>query len=127
DNVYEDANSSGTFEHLSIGANCYIGDGVYFDLSNHVSIGDNAVISGQVRFVTHADCHRSEFLRRRFPRRCSPVNIASGAWIGFGATILDGVTIGENAVVAAGSVVRTDVPPAEMWGGTPAKLIHRLE
>jgi acetyltransferase-like isoleucine patch superfamily enzyme len=126
DNAYEDANSSGKLSHLEIGANCYIGDGVYFDLSNYIRIGDSAVISGRVSFVTHADCWRSSFLRARFPRRCAPVRIAPGAWIGFGAVILDGVTVGENAVVAAGSVVRNDVPPGEMWAGTPAKFIRRL-
>jgi acetyltransferase-like isoleucine patch superfamily enzyme len=127
DNVYEDENSSGSFSHLSIGTNCYIGDEVYFDLSNRILIEDHAIISARVSFVTHADCHRSKFLSERFPRRCAPVKVGGGAWIGFGATILHGVTIGESAVVGAGSVVRTDVPAREMWVGTPAKFIRHLE
>jgi maltose O-acetyltransferase len=126
DNVYEDANSTGTLNHLDVGSNCYIGDDVYIDLSNYVIIGDDTMISGRVSFVTHADCHRSEFLHQRFSRRCAPFHIGSGVWIGFGATILHGVTIGENAVIGAGSVVRTDVPAGEMWAGIPAKCIRTL-
>jgi len=127
DNVYEDANSSGTFSHLDIGSNCYIGDGVYFDLANCISIADNAVISGKVSFVTHADCNRSAFLDARFPRHSAPITIGRGAWIGFGAVILDGVTVGEEAVVGAGSLVRHSVPPRQVWMGIPARFAYRIE
>jgi acetyltransferase-like isoleucine patch superfamily enzyme len=56
-----------------------------------------------------------------------PVKICKGAWIGMGATILKGVTVGEYAVVAAHSVVTKDVPPHGIVGGNPAKLIKVLE
>ena len=127
DNVCEDANSHGDFNHLRIGSNCYIGDGTYMDLADRIEIEDNAVISGKVSFITHADCNRSTFLNDRFPRALGPIRIGRGAWIGFGATILHGVTVGAEAVVAAGSLVRENVPAREVWGGVPGKLIRKLE
>jgi len=56
-----------------------------------------------------------------------PVRIGSGSWIGHGAIILPGATIGRNVVVAAGSVVRGDVPDHSVVGGAPAKVIRRFE
>ena len=58
---------------------------------------------------------------------CKPVHICRNAWIGAGATILPGVTVGENAVVAAGAVVTKDVAPNTIVGGNPAKLIKAIE
>ena len=51
--------------------------------------------------------------------------IEDGAWIGAGAIILAGVTVGKNAVVAAGSVVVKDVPPGAIVGGNPAKMLRQ--
>ena len=58
---------------------------------------------------------------------CKPVHIKRNAWIGIGSTILPGVTIGENAIVAAGAVVTKDVPDNAMVGGVPAKIIKMLD
>ena len=58
---------------------------------------------------------------------CKPVHIGKNAWIGAGATILPGVTVGENAVVAAAAVVTKDVPANAIVGGNPAKLIRMIE
>lgn len=127
DNVSADANSAGTFEYLTIGSNCYIGDAVYLDLADRIDIEDNAVISGRVSFVTHADCNRSAFLNQRLPRATGRIRVGSGAWIGFGATLLHGLTIGTEAVVAAGALVRENVPARQIWGGVPARLIRKLE
>ena len=126
DNVYRDQNSSGDFSHLVIGDNCYIGDCVYFDLANKVVIGNNVVVSGKVSFVTHADCNRSPRLRELFPRTCEQIVVEDGVWIGFGATILNGVRIGENAVVAASALVRLNVEAHTMYGGVPALKIKSL-
>ena len=58
---------------------------------------------------------------------CKPVHICRNAWIGAGATILPGVTVGKNAVVAAGAVVTKDVAPNTIVGGNPARLIKIIE
>ena len=58
---------------------------------------------------------------------CKPVHIGKKAWIGAGATILPGVTVGENAVVAAGAVVTKDVAPNTIVGGNPAKFIKNID
>ena len=53
--------------------------------------------------------------------------IRKGASIGAGSTILPGLTIGENAVVGAGSVVTKDIPAGELWLGNPARFIRKIE
>ncbi len=58
---------------------------------------------------------------------CKPVRICRNAWIGAGATILPGVTVGENAIVAAGAIVTKDVAPNTIVGGNPAKFIKDIE
>lgn len=126
DNVYEDAQSSGDLRHLWIGTNCYIGDDVYFDLANVIELEDDVVVSGHVSFVTHADCNRSPEVARAFPRRCAPITIRSGAWLAYRATVLAGVTVGENAVIAAHALVRDDAEPAMVHAGTPARPIRRV-
>ena len=58
---------------------------------------------------------------------CKPVHIKRNTWIGIGTTILPGVTIGENAIIAAGAVVTKDVPDNAMVGGVPAKIKKMLD
>ena len=58
---------------------------------------------------------------------CQPIVIKRNAWIGAGATILPGVTIGENSIVAAGAVVSKNVPSNTIVGGVPAKHIKNIE
>lgn len=127
DNAYEDKNSAGDFSHLKIGKNCYIGDCTYFDLANEIIIGDNVVISGGVSFVTHADCNRSQYLEKIFPRTCEKIVVQDGVWIGFESTILNGVIIGENSVVAAYSLLKKDVEKYYLYGGVPAQKLKSLD
>ena len=54
-----------------------------------------------------------------------PIHVGHHCWIGTGATVLQGINIGDGAVVAAGAVVTKDVPPYEVWGGVPAKCIRK--
>ncbi|MGH9696998.1 MAG: acyltransferase, partial [Bryobacteraceae bacterium] len=115
DNVHGDENSTGDFSHLIIGDNCFIGDGVFFDLADTIVIQDCAVIAGGAAFLTHAECNRSNFLRRHFPRRCEGVVIGSRAWIGFNATILAGVNIGSNTAIGAQSLVLKDAEPKYVY------------
>jgi galactoside O-acetyltransferase len=59
--------------------------------------------------------------------KIQPVKICDHAWIGFNSILLKGVTVGEGAIVAAGSVVTKDVPPFTIVGGNPARVIRNLE
>lgn len=127
DNVYGDKNSTNDFSHLTIGTNCYIGDGVYFDLADEIIIGDHAVVSARASFTTHSDCNRSPILKEIFPRVCKKTVIQDGAWVGFGATVLCGVTVGAHAVVAACALVRRNVDAFCVYGGVPAHRIRVLK
>lgn len=127
DNTYEDQNSAGDFRYITIGSNCYIGDCVYFDLANQIILGNNVIISGKVSIITHADCNRSTYLAEEFPRICQPVVIEDGAWIGFAATILSGVTIGKQSVVAASSLVRDNIESRKLFAGIPARELNSLD
>lgn len=126
DNVSEDLNSTGDFSHLKIGANCYIGDNSFLDLANQIIIEDNAVISANVSFLTHADCGRSPYLSEKFPRKCGPIVVKTGAWVGYGATVFPGVTVGCNAVLGAHSLLLEDADPGCLYVGIPAKKLRDL-
>lgn len=121
DNVWEDEASRG-FSNLRVGENCYIGDGVFLDLAAPVTIGDNVVISSGVSIVSHQDCNRSP-LAERFPRRCEPVTIGDGAWLGVGCTILVGVKVGAESVVAAHALAMADTEPGSVNVGIPARPV----
>ncbi|TWT79218.1 Galactoside O-acetyltransferase [Planctomycetes bacterium CA13] len=121
DNVLEDIGSRTDFGNLQIGENVYIGLGVTMDLANVIMIADNAVLSGNVSILTHADCNRSPGVSAIYPRVCKPVRIATGSWIGFGATLLAGVEIGETTVVAAHSLVNQSCDACSLYAGIPAQ------
>lgn len=124
DNSFEDQNSTGDFSNIIVGENCYIGDEVFFDLADKIIINNNVVISGRVSFITHSDCNRSPFLSKEIPRKNDKILIRDGAWIGFGATILSGVTIGENSVVGAMSLVNKDTEEKSINLGIPSKKVR---
>ena len=87
-----------------------------------ITIDDGAMIAANVQLISNNhDLHDHALLV------CKPVHICRNAWIGAGATILPGITVGENAVVAAGAVVTKDVAPNTVVGGNPAKLIKIIK
>lgn len=127
DNVFEDRDSAGNLSHLHLGRNCYVGDGVYLDLADRIVIQDNVVISGHASLITHADCGRSPALSERFPRRTGAVEVGHDVWVGFGATILAGVSLGPYSVIAAGAVVTKSLPGNAVYAGVPARLVRPLD
>ncbi len=126
DNSYEDEGSCGDLSHLSIGKNCYVGDEVFFDLADRITLRDDVVVSARVSFITHMDCNRSPYLDRVFPAHRAGITVEDGAWIGFGAIILPGVTIGKESAVAAGAVVDTDIESRSLYAGMPARKIREF-
>lgn len=118
-------NAAPDFRNLVIGNNCYIGKAVYFDLPNRVVLEDEVVVSGRVTFLTHADAG-SRMMAHWYPRVEGPIHIGRGSWIGAGAIILPGVTLGECCVVGAGAVVKDSWPARSVIAGVPARLVKQL-
>jgi acetyltransferase-like isoleucine patch superfamily enzyme len=94
-----------------------------YDLGG-IDIGDDVLIGPNVSLITSG--HPVEPAERRAGVTAAPIVIGRNVWIAAGATIIGGVTIGENSVVAAGSVVTHNVPPNSLVGGNPARLIRAI-
>lgn len=94
-----------------------------------ITIGDYAMIGGSCK-IWDNDFHSLDpKVRRETPNEnfeSEPINIGKNVFIGGFSIILKGVTIGDNSVIAAGSVVSKEIPPNEIWGGNPAKFIRKL-
>jgi acetyltransferase-like isoleucine patch superfamily enzyme len=110
-------------KHTKIGKNVFINfDCVFLDLGG-ITIEDGVLIAPKVSLLSESHPISPDQRHSLVPK---PIHIKKNAWIGANATILQGVTIGENSVVAAGSVVSNDVPDNVVVGGTPAKIIKEI-
>lgn len=111
-------------KHTKIGKNVFINfDCVFLDLGG-ITIEDNVLIASKVSLLSEGHPISLEERHSLVPK---PIHIKKNAWIGANATILQGVTIGENSVVASGAVVSKDVPDNVVVGGIPAKFIKNIE
>lgn len=111
-------------ENIRIGRNVFINQNcTMYDLAG-IDIGDDVMIGPNVSIITSG--HPIEPSRRRDGVVARPIAIGKNVWIAAGATIIGGVTVGENSVVAAGSVVTMDVPPNMLVGGNPARIIRSI-
>jgi acetyltransferase-like isoleucine patch superfamily enzyme len=109
--------------HTKIGKNIFINfDCVFLDLGG-IIIEDNVLIAPKVSLLSEGHPIEPKHRHALVPKA---IHIKKNAWIGAGATILHGVTIGENSVVAAGSVVSKNVPDNVIVAGTPAKIIKKI-
>ena len=112
--------------HLAYGRNLTLGDGVYINAgcvvldTAPVSIGARTMLGPAVQIYC-ADHHRGRAERLRGLERALPVTIGAEVWIGGGAIVLPGVTVGDGAIVGAGSVVTRDVPADGRVAGVPAR------
>lgn len=110
---------------IRIGRNVFINQNcTFYDLGG-LSIADDVMIGPNVSLITSghplAPSQRRDFVTAR------PIAIERNVWIAAGATVIGGVTVGENSVVAAGSVVTRDVPPNTLVAGNPARVVRSLE
>ena len=110
-------------ENISIGKNVFVNHACTFMDRGGITLEDNVLIGPKVNLITTN--HPVNPAERR-ATVSQPIIIKKGAWIGVGATILPGVTIGENSIVAAGAVVSKDVPDNTIVGGIPAKFIKSI-
>lgn len=109
---------------VTLGNRCYVGRYSYLD--GDITIGDHTMLASSVAIVggDHAFDQRDVLMIDSSREHWKPTRIGCDVWIGHGAIILNGVTIGDGAVVAAGSVVVRDVPPYAVVAGNPARLIR---
>jgi len=107
---------------LTIGARCWIGEGVWFHNQGQVTVGADTVVS-QESFITTG----SHELSRTMDLVVKPVTIGNGVWITSRCMVLQGLHIGDNAVVLPGAVVSRSLDPQGIYGGVPAKFIRRRE
>ncbi|MDR1544699.1 MAG: N-acetyltransferase [Prevotellaceae bacterium] len=105
---------------VKIGNNVTVKCGVY--LWDGIEIEDDVFVGPNVTF-TNDKYPRSKQYSEEFQKTV----IKKGASIGAGATILGGVTVGEKAMIGAGSVVTKDIPSGELWVGNPAKFVRKIE
>ena len=132
---------------IKIGSHTYIGNSTFISRSS-IEIGNNVTIAWGCTFYDH-DSHSKDYLERRkdisdelndirkgvsFIKNknwdvvnTKPIKICDDAWIGMNCIILKGVTIGEGAIVGAGSVVTKDVPAWTVVAGNPSKIVKKLK
>lgn len=110
------------FNKVKIGKNVVIMPGCLMMSAGGITIEDEAMIAANVQLISN-----NHDLDNRSIITCRPIRICCRAWIGAGATILPGVTFGENSVVGAGSVVTHDVEPNTVVAGNPARLMRQLK
>lgn len=111
-------------KHINIGKNVFINFDCTFLALGGITIEDDVLIGPKVSLITENHPLNPQ---ERNGLIGKPIHIKKNAWIGASATILPGVTIGENAVIAAGAVVSKDVPDNTVVGGIPAKFIKTIQ
>jgi acetyltransferase-like isoleucine patch superfamily enzyme len=123
-----------------IGDLVYVGDGAVMDAVTRIEIGSHTLIAHGVQILDNDNhptgaaeraAHFEAILgitrRKDFDIGTAPVSIGRRCWLGFNTAVMKGVTMGEDSIAAAGSMVLKDVPPLTVVGGNPAKVIKSLE
>jgi acetyltransferase-like isoleucine patch superfamily enzyme len=110
-------------KHIKLGKNVFINHACSFLDMGGITIEDDVQIGPKVSLIT--ENHPVDPTKRKF-LDLKPIVIKKNAWIGAGAVLLPGVTVGENSIVAAGAVVNKDVPANTVVGGVPARHLKTI-
>ena len=110
-------------KNIKIGKNVFINSGCRFQDQGGITIDDGALIGHNAVLATLNHNPDPEKRHNLLP---APIHIGKKVWLGANVTVLPGVTIGDNAIVAAGAVVTRDVEPNTVVGGVPAKFIKQV-
>jgi acetyltransferase-like isoleucine patch superfamily enzyme len=115
--------ATGSKALLKIGSGVLINQGATIAATCHIEIGDDTQIGGFAA-IFDSDYHR---LDPGKPIRSEPVILGSNVWLGHNVIVLPGSKIGDHSVIAAGSIVKGDIPPRVLAAGNPAKVIRELD
>ncbi|MGN6264156.1 MAG: acyltransferase [Ginsengibacter sp.] len=125
------SNSTFSYSTIELGDDVYIGPGAVLAASvsgiifgNKIQLGPNVTMMGGDHNTSVIGKYMYDVIEK-LPENDAPIIIENDVWIGTGAIILKGVTVGEGSVVAAGSLVNKNVPPFSIVGGVPAKIIRK--
>lgn len=110
--------------HIRLGKNVFINKNVTFVDLGGITIEEGVLIGPGASLLT---VNHIAAVNQRRGLHLKPIMVRKHAWIGANATILPGVTIGENAIIAASATVTRDIPPNSIVAGNPARKIKKLE
>ena len=113
---------------VTIGKGCYVGFNVAFDTNfpELITIGDHVTISHDVAIYTHTMTPAASRLASVY-HSTAAVQIKNGVWLSAGSLIIPGVEIGQDCMIAAGSVVTRNTQPGSLYAGNPARLIREID
>ena len=110
-------------KNITVGKNVFINACCHFQDQGGITLGDNCLVGHNVIFATLNHGFAPEERQSMLP---APIVVGRNVWIGSNSTILQGVTIGDNSIIAAGSVVTKDVPANAIVAGVPARFIRSI-
>lgn len=123
-------------ENIRIGSDCFINANCVFLDCNRITVGNNVLFGPAVQLytVTHplAAAERLQFddsedpTRSRYVTQAKPITIGDDAWVGGGAIVMPGVSVGARTTIGAGSVVTESVPADSLAAGNPCRVLRRL-
>jgi len=120
--IWSDSTEKGA---IRIGHHCLLCPGVRIQSALEVTIGNNCMMASSA-YITDSDWH--DVYDRTDPvGKSAPVKIGNNVWIGDGAIVCKGVTIGDNSVIGARAVVVRDIPPNSIAAGNPAEVVNAID